>query len=238
MEEEIVIMYPEKDYSVPWTVRETWLGLAIFVLVLLATAATSFFLSKVDDASFLSLGMVISELVFLLPVIVLFTYKKISLKTLGFHPFDSKSLGIGCGLLIVTYLVTILHNIIIFFLGITTQGELINQIFASLKNPFWFFIVGIVLAPLVEEIFFRGFLFAGFRQRMGWNKAALLSSGIFGLAHFQLAAFIPTFLLGYLFSYLFHRSNSIWPGIIFHAIVNSFGLCAIFALSQLQGFSV
>lgn len=80
------------------------------------------------------------------------------------------------------------------------------------------------VAPLVEEIFFRGFLFQGFRQKYGWVNGMLLSSAIFAAAHLNLVVLIPTFILGSLLAYLYHRSNSIWPGVIVHFLVNTFAL--------------
>ena len=117
-------------------------------------------------------------------------------------------------------------------LGFPTQGEAIFQLFGRLENPLIFVFVGIILAPIVEETFFRGFLFNGLRQRFGWNKAALLSSLFFSLAHLEPVALIPTFILGYLLAYLFHRSNSLWPGVILHFLMNSVGFCMIYAVSQ------
>jgi membrane protease YdiL (CAAX protease family) len=90
----------------------------------------------------------------------------------------------------------------------------------------------VIIAPIVEETFFRGFLFAGFRQRYGYNKAALLSSAIFAAAHLQPSVLVPTFVLGYIFSYLYQRSNSILPGMILHFLVNAFGIITIFALTR------
>jgi membrane protease YdiL (CAAX protease family) len=57
-------------------------------------------------------------------------------------------------------------------------------------------------------------------------SAALLSSVIFAAAHLDLVALIPTFILGCLLAYVYHRSNSVWPGVILHVLVNAFGLCA------------
>ena len=104
-----------------------------------------------------------------------------------------------------------MHNVLLFLLGVDTQGENIVELFAKLDSPLWFFIVGAIFAPLVEEIFFRGFLFQGFRARYGWVTAMLLSAGIFAVAHLDLVVLIPTFILGCLLAYVYHRSNSIWP---------------------------
>ena len=141
-------------------------------------------------------------------------------------------MGLGCGLLVASYALIIIHNLILTALKIETQGSDILELINSLESPVWFFIVGAVLAPIVEEMFFRGFLFQGFRQKYGWVSAALLSSLIFAAAHLDLVALIPTFVLGCLLAYVYHRSNSVWPGVILHVLVNAMGLCAALASTR------
>ncbi len=92
--------------------------------------------------------------------------------------------------------------------------------------------MGAILAPLVEEIFFRGFLFQGFRARYGWVPGLLLSSAIFGLAHLDPVALIPTFILGCVLAYLYQRSNSIWPSVSLHVLVNTVGLVSAYVMTQ------
>ena len=128
----------------------------------------------------------------------------------------------------------LLHNGLLMLLGIGTQGDEIMQIFDMLDSPIWFILVGVIFAPIVEELFFRGFLFQGFRQKYGWVKGLLLSSVIFAAGHLDPVAFIPTFILGALLAYMYHRSNSVWPGIILHFLVNALGICATYGMTQLQ----
>jgi membrane protease YdiL (CAAX protease family) len=165
-----------------------------------------------------------------------FLWRHSGWKFIGFRKFTWESLALGCGLLIGGYLIVFIHNGLLFALGVETQGDMLMDIFNALEFPGWFLFVGIILAPIVEEIFFRGFLFQGFRQRMGWGRAALLSSAIFAASHLDPASLIPTFVLGFIFAYIFHRSNSVWPGILLHFTVNAFSLCAALALTQLPGF--
>lgn len=228
-EETVSSTNPLDEISIPWTVRDTWLGVALFVILTLGILAASLF-SK-NDSFIQNIGLVIIEFLYLAPVAIVLAKRRTPWKTLGFRPFDSLTLGIGCGLLIIAYTIIIIHNLIMSMAGFITQGEAIFQFLRKLENPLVFVFVGIVLAPIVEEIFFRGFLFNGFRQRYGWNKAALFSSVFFSLAHLEPVALIPTFVLGYLLAYQFHRSNSLWPGIILHCLVNSLAFCMLYALS-------
>lgn len=228
--EEPRISTPEEDFSVPWSVADTWLGLFIFVLVVIGQLVVA--VAWHGAHSLQSVGLVVAELLYLVPVVYILAKRKTPWKTLGFRTFDQNKLALGCGLLVAAYLFIMAYNSILALSGVTTQGEAIYKALGSLDSPIWLVLVGVLLAPFVEEMFFRGFLFAGFRQRFGWKKAALFSSAFFALAHLQPAALIPTFILGYLLAYIFHKANSLWPGIILHFLVNSIGFSLIFALSQ------
>jgi uncharacterized protein len=218
------------DYSVPWKFNDNWIAVALLVLI---NAVLVLLVMQGVGAQFAqSAGIIFLELAYLVPVVLILAWRRVHPKHLGFAKFDWNTLGLGCGLLIAGYIVILLHNMILILLGVDTQGEAILKAFAELDSPVWLFIVGIIVAPIVEELFFRGFLFQGFRQRYGWVGAMLLSSVIFAAAHLDLASLIPTFILGGVLAYVYHRSNSVWPGIILHFLVNAFGLCSAYALMQ------
>jgi membrane protease YdiL (CAAX protease family) len=216
---------------VPWTVRDAWLGAVMLGLITVALFIFAPRDSRADLAQ--SALIVLLELAFLLPVVLIFAWKRISWKYIGFRKFDPKVLGLGCGLLIGAYVIILLHNLLLVGIGIDTQGEAILRLIQALESPGWFFVVGILFAPFVEEIFFRGFLFQGFRQKYGWVNAMLVSSAVFAVAHLDPVALIPTFILGLLLAYLYQRANSLWPGIILHFLVNGLSLCAAFAYTRL-----
>ncbi|HNA89822.1 MAG TPA: CPBP family intramembrane metalloprotease, partial [Anaerolineales bacterium] len=109
----------------------------------------------------------------------------------------------------------------------------IAQLFDELDSPLLFAVVTAVIAPITEELFFRGFLFKGLREKYGWVNALMFSSIIFALFHGQVATLLPTFLLGALFSYLYQRTESVFPGMILHCAVNSLGICAILTANQI-----
>jgi len=220
-----------QEYSVPWKAIDNWVGIFLLVLVIagmFAAAVMGWGERVAQNAS-----LILVQLIYLIPVIVVFAYRRVPVRALGFGKFDWATMGLGCGLLIVSYMLILVHNLALTFLGIDTQGEQILEIFANLDSPIWFMLVGVVFAPIIEEIFFRGFLFQGFRQQYGWIRAGLLSSAIFAIGHLDPVALIPTFILGLLLSYMYHRSNSVWPGIILHFLVNAMGMCAAYAVTKL-----
>jgi len=231
--EENQIPAEKAAYAVPWSIGDTWLG--VVLLILLSVGMLTALYLGVNRQIMQSVGVLFLELIYLLPVALIFAWRRIHWKYLGFGKFTLNVVGIGCGLLIGGYAIIILHNAILYVFGINAQGDQIFEIFNQLESPVWFFVTGAVIAPLVEEIFFRGFLFQGFRQKYGWLPALLLSSAIFGAAHLDPVSLIPTFVLGCVLAYMYHRSNSVWPGILFHAAINSFSLCTVYVLSQYPG---
>lgn len=222
----------EKEAEVPWTIFDTWLGVGLLALISLGVLVVAFLFQAEAKQLAQGVGIILAELIYLFPVLIIFGWKRIPLRRLGFIKFDSRTLGIGCGLIVAAYAVVIVHNLLLMLLGVDTQGEGIMKIFSELESPVWLFIVGVIIAPLVEEIFFRGFLFQGFRQRYGWIPALLLSSGIFAAAHLDPASFIPTFALGAAMGYVYHRSNSLWPSVILHFLNNGFAMCLLLTLMQ------
>ena len=120
-------------------------------------------------------------------------------------------------------------------LGVITQAETIFDVLNQIDSLVVFAIATMLVAPTVEEIFFRGFLFKGFREKYGWKVALVLSSVIFSLFHGQIATLIPTFLLGALFSYMVQRTESVLPGMILHFIINSIGTCGLLVAYQFGG---
>jgi membrane protease YdiL (CAAX protease family) len=117
-------------------------------------------------------------------------------------------------------------------LGIATQADVISEILGEIDAPYLFAFVTAIVAPITEEIFFRGFLFKGFREKYGWVNALMFSSIIFALFHGQIATLIPTFLLGALFAYMVQRTESIYPGMILHFAVNAMGALVLLFVNQ------
>lgn len=217
---------------VPWSILDTWIAVGLLVVLNIGLLIVAKLIQWEDVLQ--SAGIILAEMLYLMPVVLIFAWRGVPWNRIGFGRFDAAIMGMGCSLLIGAYIFIILHNLLLLAFGVDTQGQAIVDLFAGFDTAVWFIFVGAIVAPLVEEIFFRGFLFQGFRQRYGWVPAMLISSAIFAAAHLDPVAFIPTFLLGAVLAYVYHRSNSVWPGVILHFLVNAFGLCAALAAVQLQ----
>jgi membrane protease YdiL (CAAX protease family) len=85
----------------------------------------------------------------------------------------------------------------------------------------------IAVAPVVEEFFFRGFLYQAFRNRIGVWAAAGASGLIFGAIHFKPEFLVPLAGLGILLAWLFEKTGSLWPCIAVHAVNNTLAFAVL-----------
>lgn len=82
------------------------------------------------------------------------------------------------------------------------------------------FILGALVAPLVEEVFFRGVLYGALRGWMRVWGAAAFSAAIFAFGHPLPEYFLPIFVLGVAFALVRERTGSLLPSMIAHSIHN------------------
>jgi uncharacterized protein len=89
----------------------------------------------------------------------------------------------------------------------------------------------VILAPIFEELVFRGLLFAMLRRRFTFFPAALLSATIFALAHgYSLLGFISVLWSGFLWAWIYDRTGSLIPGMVAHAVNNLLVCLTVMAL--------
>jgi membrane protease YdiL (CAAX protease family) len=92
-------------------------------------------------------------------------------------------------------------------------------------------VLALFLAPLAEEIFFRGMLYAGIKQAGFPRLATWGVSLFFALVHFNLVSFVPLFVLAILLTVLYERTDNLLACIAAHALFNGLN----FALFYLFG---
>ena len=90
-----------------------------------------------------------------------------------------------------------------------------------------------IMAPLVEELLFRGAI-QGHLMRIGVKPlfAILASSAIFGFIHMNPAQILFAFAIGLIFGWLYYRTGSLVPGIVGHFINNSIACIQMAVMTQ------
>jgi CAAX protease family protein len=79
------------------------------------------------------------------------------------------------------------------------------------------FIIGAILAPVIEELVFRGFLYRTWEAQWGWVKSAVATSAAFALVH---PVVIPQFFSSLALVCLLRRTGSLRACIACHAALN------------------
>jgi membrane protease YdiL (CAAX protease family) len=83
-----------------------------------------------------------------------------------------------------------------------------------------------VLAPLVEELVFRGLLYGWIAGRWGSLAGLIVSSVAFAAAHYEPAHVVLVLPLGFFFGWLRRRTDSLLPSLFSHIVNNGFALVA------------
>lgn len=81
--------------------------------------------------------------------------------------------------------------------------------------------LAIAVAPVFEEIFFRGFMLQGIMRHVSPLKAAAVTSILFALAHIDPFTYIPIFCIGMILGLVFLKTRSLPIAIASHGLYNS-----------------
>jgi membrane protease YdiL (CAAX protease family) len=78
----------------------------------------------------------------------------------------------------------------------------------------------LIIAPVVEEIIFRGYIYRILKTKIPIILAIIISSTLFSLIHYNVLSFILLFVLSIFLTYIYERNGSIMCPIIIHSLFN------------------
>ena len=122
-------------------------------------------------------------------------------------------------------------------LGIEMDENTQQIITSMMKEPWGYVAVGI-LAPLAEEVVFRGAILRtllGIMSKKNHWVAIMISAAIFGVVHANLAQFINALLMGLLLGWMYYRTKSLVPGILLHWVNNTMAYVLTNIMPQSDG---
>ena len=151
--------------------------------------------------------------------------------------FTGRGLGrqIGLGLLLGLGVIVLLAaaSALLRLLGIQqNQAEMYAGIRGA--HPLWFaafFIASAGIAPLIEEAYFRGYVFRACLSAKGPRQAYAVSATLFALAHVNLPAFVPFVVFGLAMAYVVQRTRTIGPAVVGHAVNNGMVVLVLYFVS-------
>lgn len=152
-----------------------------------------------------------------------------SATSLGFRPVDVRGLA---GLLAAFAVTVVIANLIFGSIAPSTRAQEIFRYGDDTVAVALMAVLILIAAPLTEEVFFRGFLLQGLARRLSFWPAAVVTSAIFALAHVWWQLYLPIFVLGLAFAWLFWRTGSLWAPIAAHATINATSLFVALVLMR------
>jgi hypothetical protein len=211
--------------SPTWGPTRTLAGLGIFLLALILEAGViSAFDSDLD-----SLGAKLSLQALLAATLIVVAFA--AAKNNGFAP--AEALGLRRPLrspvrpAIIAYLVYVGIAIVLAAIIRPEQEDLTRELgfHESAFGAIAAALLIVVAAPLSEEIFFRGFMFAGIRRAAPFWVAAGCSAAVWGLFHYtgpgSWGVCLQLAIFGVILAWLYERTGSIWPTIAVHMFNNA-----------------
>ena len=118
------------------------------------------------------------------------------------------------------------------------MDENTQQIFTSLMKEPWGYVAIGILAPLAEEVVFRGAILRtllGIMSKKNHWVAIMISAAIFGVVHCNQAQFINALLMGLLLGWMYYRTGSLVPGILLHWVNNTMAYVLANIMPQSDG---
>lgn len=225
----------------PWGIPAILAVLAIPVLLWGTNLIVTLVQGQPDD---LSSGEIIINLIFSIlvldgifvvgPIAFCFWRYRKSWDELGYRPVDTSHWWIPPVAATTAYIGTIIYNAVLYAFGARPEQDT-TQLFDSAVVVPLTFVAIVIVAPLAEELFFRGFVFSGLIRPFGVAGALVASGLLFAMFHVQdgsSALLVPPFaLIGAGFAWIYYKTGSLWPSIATHFLFNlaSFILLAIAA---------
>ena len=109
------------------------------------------------------------------------------------------------------------------------EQKLVLEIKKNFNNNLFFnFFLIIIVAPIIEEIVFRGLFYKTLKNFVPFVQASIISSLIFAIIHENILSLTILFLLSLYLTWIYERTNSILYSILTHSIFNFLNLLLIY----------
>lgn len=196
----------------------------LYLIIACISIAISFLLTVLYAKADFELDMIpnilISEAMLIVPTFFVLLFSKDNMKeVLSIRKIKwSTFFGVIAFTMAASPLITLVNLVSQLFVENTVTEN--SAQFLSLHPLLLVFFVGI-LAPVCEEVVFRGAIFGGMKKEGNVFKAVMASGLLFGLLHMNINQASYAFVIGILLGFLVEATGSIFSSILFHVLVNS-----------------
>ena len=160
-------------------------------------------------------------------------------RELGFKWGDPKRTltygGLGAlGALMASFGIMLLIALVIYLLGgsnpLTAEAEQVETI--TRGQLLLSITVVVILAPIFEELFFRGLFYPALRRSLGPTLAIVIDGIIFGALHMRYLSIVSLILVGMILAYVYEKTESLYAPMLTHALYNG----VVVAITLLMGW--
>lgn len=134
------------------------------------------------------------------------------------------------GIIPIVFVTSFLYQLFLYAAGYPVTLQDVVAIFLEPQSGwslFFLLLLAVVVAPLVEEVLFRGMLLPVLMKKMSPGTAIVISSIFFAGIHQHLPSFVPLFALAVVLAMLYIYSGSLWTPIVLHAVFNGVSICIL-----------
>lgn len=221
------------------TLKET-LGVYVLSSILLVT------LGSLVQHLHLLIGLVISELMFVVAPVFLFTFTRQYHVKRTFYLRSIRAKTVLLAMLVTSAAFILVGVIAALQEMIIPRSQDYQEIWDAILAQFHQvpLVVTLLLVSILpgvcEELLFRGFLLHGLRKKFSNASAIIIVGILFGAFHLDPYRFLPVTLLGVLFGYMVVRTGSILTGMVAHSTNNAIAMLISYAVfrAQSQGISL
>jgi uncharacterized protein len=208
-------------------------GVVVALIVVVGVVAVAFDLDA-DDNTILGVSLVaqaLANVVILGIVLARVRSRGGGLDDFGFRPLDwGRAWWVVVAFVIGSFLTIAGFDVLVDAIGLDglrPEGNLDDDIKDSTIVFLLSAVFAIVVAPISEEMFFRGLLFGGFFQDFGLAVALLFSGLLFGLVHGQVTLLVPFTIIGCYLALAYVYTRSLWGSIACHLTFNALGIIGL-----------
>ena len=134
------------------------------------------------------------------------------------------------------WMAALVSQLLLSGLGIEPKSQDLVELFMETKNPLVLagLILGaVVLAPLMEETLFRGYLYRFFRGKWNVLPANMASSFFFAAIHGNAGALFPLFVLSIFMTHTYEKTGNLMTPILYHSMFNGLTLLVLLNVEKL-----
>lgn len=233
---------PEAGWGI-WDVCKVailFLFFGYIVIIAEAFLSTVFYIFRQDNFRMIINTSILDTLAVVFIIYFAIDQRKAGLRALGINLKNfSRNVFYGItgyiSLVPVLILILIITAVVINVTKYTPERQPVVELFLKEKGGAFLAYTSLfaaIIGPIVEELFFRGFMYGALKKYIGIFWSMIATAALFAALHTHIVGFFPIFALGILLAYLYEKTGTLVSSITVHVIHNLSMVFLVFLVKQ------